>query len=66
MSIVAIPKKITKGEELIVIPKKELEKFWQWKAEVEDALFKIRKGRKELKEGKTYKVNSPKELLSLK
>ncbi|MDO8504006.1 MAG: hypothetical protein Q7S60_04975 [bacterium] len=31
MATITIPKKITKGEELVVIPRKEYEKFYQWK-----------------------------------
>ena len=51
-----IPKRITHGEELVVVPRREYEALQKHLTEVQDALFKIRKGEKEFKEGKTKAV----------
>ncbi|MEK6545392.1 MAG: hypothetical protein AAB257_09265 [Nitrospinota bacterium] len=53
-----IPKRITCGEELIVVRRREYEQLQKNLDEVKDALVKIRRGEKELKEGKTKVVKS--------
>lgn len=53
-----IPKRITHGEELIIIRRKEYEQLQEHLAEIRDALSKIRQGEKELKEGKTRVIKS--------
>lgn len=57
-----IPKQITHGEELVILRRQEYERLRRRLIEVKDALAKIRKGEKELKEGKTRLVNSLSEL----
>lgn len=59
-----IPKRITHGEELIVVRRKEYEQTLIHLAEVKDALSKIRQGEKELKEGKAHIITSLSELRS--
>ena len=59
-----IPKRITHGEELIVISRQEYEQLQKHLAELKDALAKIRIGEKELKEGKTRIIKSLAELRS--
>jgi hypothetical protein len=63
-NIATIPSKITKGEELVVIPRSLYEKFLVWQEEVKDALAKVKRGRKNYQEGKTYVADSPRDLLS--
>lgn len=63
-NIVTIPQKITKGEELVVIPRSLYEKLSQWEKELKEVLVKIERGRKALREGKTYVVKSPRDLIS--
>ena len=55
--ILTIPKRITHGEELVV-RRQEYEWLQKYPVEVKDALFKIRQGEKELKEGKTRVIKS--------
>ena len=62
MSIITIPKKITKGDELIVVRRYEYEKLRKHLDEVKDAFIKIRKGESELKKGKARVVKSLSEL----
>jgi len=55
MVTITIPKKITKGKELIIVPKKDWERLWKiakmkiYKAELEKGL---KKALEEIKEGK--------------
>jgi len=63
ISVTTIPRKITKGEELVVIPRSLYNKFSWLEAETEDALRKVRRGKKALRENKTHVLNSPRELL---
>lgn len=63
-NIVTIPRKITRGEELVVIPRSLYEKFSQWEKELKEVLAKVERGKKALREGKTYVVKSPRDLLS--
>ncbi|MBM2835291.1 MAG: hypothetical protein HW406_2452 [Candidatus Brocadiaceae bacterium] len=62
VSKVTIPKCITDGEELIVIRRQEYEQMVKHLAEVKDALVKIKKGERELREGRTRVVKSLNEL----
>lgn len=64
VSKVTIPKRITDGEELVVIRRQEYEQMVKHLAEVKDALVKIKKGEKELREGRTRVVKSLNELRS--
>ena len=59
-----IPKRMTHGEELLVVRRWEYEQLQKHLAEVRDALAKIRRGEKELKEGKTRVIKSLSELRS--
>lgn len=57
-SMINIPKGLTHGEDLVVIRKSEYETLRRQFKELKDALEKIRRGEKELRNGKTKKVNS--------
>ena len=63
-SAIIIPKRLTHGEELLVVRRVEYEQLRKRLAEVKDALMKIRQGEKELKEGKTRVIQSLRELRS--
>ena len=63
-NIVKIPSRFTKGEDLVIIPRSLYEKFSYWDKELKEVLLKVKRGRKALKEGKTYVVDSPRKLLS--
>lgn len=62
MTTLTISKKITHGDELIVISRREFQKLQERLVEVKDALAKIRRGEKELRLGKTKVVRSLSEL----
>ncbi len=64
VSKVTIPKRITDGEELIVIRRQEYEQMVKHLAEVKDTFVKIKKGEKELREGRTRVFKSLNELRS--
>ncbi len=64
VTVLTIPKKLTHGEELIVVSRKEYEKLQKHLLEVKDAFAKIQIGEKELKEGKTRVIKSLSELCS--
>lgn len=53
MSTITIPKKVTHGDELIVVRRKDYENLHKHLAEVRDALTKIRRGNSELIRRKT-------------
>jgi hypothetical protein len=59
-SIATIPKKVSGGEELVVIKRSEFEQFKRWQTEVRDALTKVKRGRAEYKKEKTIIAASPK------
>ena len=61
-SVVTIPRRLTHGEELIVVRRHEYERLQRHLVEVEDALTKIRQGEKEWRMGKTRSIKSLKEL----
>ena len=62
MTTLTISKKITHGDELIVISRREFQKLQERLVEVKDALAKIRRGEKELRLGKTKVLRSLSEL----
>ncbi|OHB46012.1 MAG: hypothetical protein A2094_05655 [Planctomycetes bacterium GWE2_41_14] len=64
ISKITIPKRITEGEELIVLRRQEYEQLLKRLTEVKDALTKIRKGEKELREGRTRVIKSLADLRS--
>ena len=53
-----IPRRITHGEELLVVRREEYEQLQKHLVEVKDALAKIRHGEKELQQGKTRVIKS--------
>ncbi len=57
-----IPKKVTKGEDLIIIRRRDYEQLLKNFIQTKDALAKVRRGEKELKRGKTTIVRSLDEL----
>lgn len=59
-AIATIPKKVSGGEELVVVKRSDFELFRKWQEEVQDALIKVRRGRAEYKNKKTIVVASPK------
>lgn len=52
-SIATIPKKVSGGEELVVVKRSDFEQFRKWQSEVRDALAKVKRGRAEYKHRKT-------------
>ena len=63
-SVLTIPKRMTHGEELVVVSRREYEELQKHLAEVKDALFKIQRGEEELRVGKTRVIKSLSELRS--
>jgi len=59
MRNLTIPKRLTKGEELVVVQKNDFEAFKKWQREASDALVKVRRGRQEHRKGKTVTASSP-------
>lgn len=57
--IATISKKVSGGEELIVVKKSDFAIFQRWQAEINDALAKVRRGREEYKKRRTMVVSSP-------
>lgn len=62
MTILTIPKRMTHGDELIVVGRKEYEQLRREFTELKDAFGKIRQGEMELKLGKTRVIASLSEL----
>lgn len=60
--VLTIPKKLTHGEELVVVRLQEYQELQKHLLEVKDALAKIRQGERELKEGKARAIKSLAEL----
>jgi len=56
--IITIPKKLSKGEDLVVVRKRDFEAFQKWQEEVSDAVEKVRRGRKEYRQKKTIVADS--------
>lgn len=61
-SLVNIPKGLTHGEDLIVMRRIDYDNMQRQIEEFKDALGKIKRGEKELQNGKTRIVNSLSEL----
>lgn len=57
--IATIPKKVSGGDELVVVKKRDFVMFRKWQKEVIEALAKVRRGREEHKKHKTITVSSP-------
>ena len=57
-STAIIPKKVSGGEELVVVKRADFEVFQKWQNEVDDALSKIKRGREEYKNKKTVVADS--------
>ena len=51
--IATIPKKVSGGNELIVVRKKDFQIFEKWHAQINDALAKVKRGREEYNRKKT-------------
>ena len=58
-NIATIPKRVSRGEELVVVRRKDFDAFKRWQDEVQDALRKVKRGRTEYRRGKTAIVSSP-------
>ena len=61
-TLISIPRGLTHGEDLVVIRKSEYEALHRQVDEFKDALGKIKRGEKELRNGKTKVVRSLAEL----
>ena len=61
-SALTIPKNLTQGTDLVVVPKQAYEELQQYVVELKDALQKIQNGEKEYREGKTRIIKSLSEL----
>ena len=57
-----IPKRLTHGEELVILQREEYERMKRTLLETQDVLAKIARGEKELREGKTRTFKSLGEL----
>lgn len=62
-SLISIPKNLTHGVDLIVIRKSEYDTLRRRFKELTDVVNKIKRGEKELRSGKTKKINSLTEIL---
>ena len=58
--IVKIPKNISRGEELVVLRRRDFDVFQKWKEKIRDVDSKVRRGRQEYKGGKAILSSSPK------
>ena len=56
--MISIPRKLTHGEDLVVIRKSEYDALRRNFKELKDAFDKIRRGEKEFKNGKTKVIRS--------
>ena len=61
-AVVAVPRRLTQGVELVIVRRDEYERLERHLAEVEDALAKIRRGEQEYQAGKTHVIKSLSEL----
>ena len=57
-----IPKRLTHGEEIVILRREEYERIKKTLLETQDVLSKIARGEKELREGKTRTLKSLEEL----
>jgi phage pi2 protein 07 len=62
---ITIPKRITHGEELVLLRKDEYERLIRHKKEIVHALRVIAEGEKAYREGRTIKASSLKEALKI-
>ncbi|HEY4475425.1 MAG TPA: hypothetical protein VJB92_01750 [Candidatus Paceibacterota bacterium] len=58
MDTITIPKKLIRGDDLVVVRRKDFEAFERWQNEIRDALAKVKRGKREYKQGKTVSVFS--------
>lgn len=58
--VVTIPKKLSKGEDLVVIKSSDFKVFQEWQKNIREALEKVERGRKEYQQKKTIIASSPK------
>ena len=56
--LMMIPKQVTHGDELVVMPRQAYDRLRKHLTEIEDALAKIRRGEAEYRAGKTRVVGS--------
>ena len=61
-NIATISKKVSGGEELVVVRKRDFDAFQKWQSQANDALSKVYRGRKEYRAGKTQILSSSKKL----
>jgi hypothetical protein len=73
MTTITIPKQITKGEELVIIPRKEYEEFLRYHPKEDGELTldtsqkkRLQKARKNLTEGKCLTIYELKRKLGIK
>lgn len=75
MNVITIPKKLTKGEELIILPRKEYEEFFQWRKTVNSYKFFtptlsqkriLKKAREDYRRGNYLTIDELKQKLALK
>jgi hypothetical protein len=72
MATITIPKKITKGEELVIIPRKDYEEFSQWRKVIKFFIptkaqkRNLKKARQEYKKGNYLTINELKRKLEIK
>ena len=64
-SIVSIPRRLTKGEELVVLTKEEYTRIVRHNEETSEVLRIIAEGEKAYREGKTITASSLKQALKL-
>jgi len=75
MTTITIPKKLTKGEELIIIPREEYQEYRRWRKAMsvhrifkptETELKDLKESREEYRRGKTMTLHELKEKLGFK
>jgi len=76
MATITIPRKITKGEELVVIPRKEYEEFSRWRkvmkplkktfTPTKNQKKELKKARQDYKKGNYFTLNEFKQKLEIK
>lgn len=57
--VATISKKVSGGEELVVVKRRDFDEFEKWQREVNDALAKVKRGRSEYRARKTVVASSP-------
>jgi len=72
MTTITIPKKITKGEELVIVPRKEYEEFSRWRKAIKiftptkNQKEDLKKARQDYKKGNYLTINELKQKLEIK